>query len=77
MDVEEVFRDDDNVMEEEDTDEITEVINSFFLERGLVSQQLDSFNTFMGRTIHEQITDQSNRGIEVESKAQVCLLGVL
>lgn len=25
MDVEEVFRDDDNVMEEEDTDEITEV----------------------------------------------------
>ena len=58
-------------------DDTWTVINSFFLERGLVSQQLDSFNTFMGRTIHEQITDQSNRGIEVESKAQVCLLGVL
>ena len=55
----------------ESQDDTWTVINSFFLERGLVSQQLDSFNTFMGRTIHEQIADQSNRGIEVESKAQV------
>ena len=47
------------------------VINSFFLEKGLVSQQLDSFNTFLNTTIKDQITDQSARGIEAISEAQV------
>ena len=40
-----------------------------------MSQQLDSFNTFMNMTISQQIQDQSDRGIEAVSQAQasVCL----
>ena len=34
-------------------------------------QQLDSYNTFLGHTLLEQIKDQSDRGIEVESNVQV------
>ena len=36
-----------------------------------MSQQLDSFNTFLNTTIKDQITDQSARGIEAISEAQV------
>lgn len=47
------------------------IINSFFKEKGLVSQQLDSFNTFMSIELKKQIEAQSERGIEAESEAQV------
>ena len=52
-------------------DDTWTVINSFFAEKGLVRQQLDSYNTFLGHTLLEQIKDQSDRGIEVESNVQV------
>ena len=52
-------------------DDTWTVINSFFAEKGLVRQQLESYDTFLGNTLIEQIKDQSDRGIEVESNAQV------
>lgn len=36
-----------------------------------MSQQLDSFNTFMSIELKKQIEAQSERGIEAESEAQV------
>ena len=52
-------------------DDTWTIINSFFLEKGLVSQQLDSFNTFMSIELKKQVEAQSERGIEAESEAQV------
>ena len=37
--------------------EVWEVINAFFEEKGLVSQQLDSFNHFMDFQIQEVVDD--------------------
>lgn len=54
-------------------DDTWTIINSFFLEKGLVSQQLDSFNTFMSVELKKQVEAQSERGIEAESEAQVYL----
>lgn len=45
-----------------------EVINAYFNEKGLVRQQLDSFNEFSGVTMQEIITD--SKPVEVEGKRQ-------
>lgn len=34
-----------------------EVINQFFRENGLVSQQIDSFNSFLGTTLQEIVQE--------------------
>lgn len=39
-----------------------------------MSQQLDSFNTFMSIELKKQIEAQSERGIEAESEAQVLVV---
>ncbi|KAK8798852.1 hypothetical protein WA158_007936, partial [Blastocystis sp. Blastoise] len=59
--------------------EITEadcwtVISSFFEEKGLVSQQLDSFDDFMKFQISDLVTDQSRRKIEITSTNQYTMV---
>ncbi|RKP27639.1 DNA-dependent RNA polymerase II second largest subunit [Syncephalis pseudoplumigaleata] len=58
--------------EEEDDDEITQedcwaVIGSFFEERGLVRQQLDSFDDFIMTTLQEIVDENSNTVLQTST----------
>lgn len=60
---------DDNITSNlEWQDSCWEVINAYFKEKGLVRQQLDSFNDFVAVTLQEII--DSTPEIEVEAKPQ-------
>lgn len=59
---------DDIVAPREWQESCWEVINSYFKEKGLVRQQLDSFNDFVGVTLQEII--DNTPPIEVEAKPQ-------
>jgi hypothetical protein len=45
-----------------------EVINSYFKEKGLVRQQLDSFNEFVNTTVQQIV--EGSPPVEIEAKAQ-------
>eukprot|EP00045_Choanoeca_perplexa_P014129 m.164424 g.164424 ORF g.164424 m.164424 type:complete len:1200 (+) comp16578_c0_seq1:206-3805(+) len=45
-----------------------EVINSYFKEKGLVRQQLDSFNEFVNTTVQQIV--EGSQPVEIEAKAQ-------
>lgn len=58
------YNDADGYMDEEDYDEITQedcwtIISSFFEEKGLVRQQLDSFDEFVQNTMQELVDENA------------------
>ena len=57
---EEEFRQDDNITQED----CWEVITAYFETKGLVSQQIDSFNDFQSTTIQELIDEYSHLSLD-------------
>jgi len=74
MDLEEEQEYDEQMMEEEDDEEeITQedawaVISAYFEEKGLVRQQLDSFDEFIQNTMQEIVDESADIEIRPESQ---------
>ena len=65
--------DDQQYMEDDDEDEITQedawaVISAYFEEKGLVRQQLDSFDEFIQNTMQEIVDESADIEIRPESQ---------
>ena len=65
--------DDKEITQEDDDEEITQedawtVISAYFEEKGLVRQQLDSFDEFIQNTMQEIVDESSDVEIRAESQ---------